>query len=170
MIERLKLLASFLLVVAAANVGAEGNAQKIYRRLLPPSAPRGGKCGGERFVGSGVVALADDVAVTAWHVIFDARAVWAIFADGQRVQVVGCIDRDASRDLALIKLEKRLPHRRAGLAREMQSVASRAYVIGAPKGYAFSISDGLVSQIREVDGYAHYQISCPISPATAEGR
>jgi hypothetical protein len=40
-------------------------------------------------------------------------------------------------------------------------------VIGAPKGYDFSISDGLISQIRSVDGFLQYQVSCPISPGNS---
>lgn len=31
---------------------------------------------GARFVGSAVLALADDVAITAWHVVCNTRAVW----------------------------------------------------------------------------------------------
>jgi hypothetical protein len=46
-------------------------------------------------------------------------------------------------------------------------VAARAYVIGAPKGYDFSISDGLISQIRSVRGFRQYQLSCPISPGNS---
>ena len=122
---------------------------------------------GETFVGSAVLALADNVAVTTWHVVADARSVWAVFADGQRVKVAGCIDHDPGRDLALLKLEKPMPHRRATLCREMAPVAARAYVIGAPKGYDFSISDGLISQIRSVDGFLQYQLSCPISPGNS---
>ena len=60
-----------------------------------------------------------------------------------------------------------MPHRRATLCREMEPVAARAYVIGAPKGYDFSISDGLISQIRSVDGFLQYQLSCPISPGNS---
>ncbi len=122
---------------------------------------------GERFVGSAVIALADDVALTAWHVVADARSVWAVFANGQRVKVIGCIDHDGVRDVALLKLEKRLPHRKAALCPELQAVAARAYVIGAPKGYDFSISDGLISQTRMVDGVLQYQMSCPISPGNS---
>ncbi|MCL4180916.1 MAG: trypsin-like peptidase domain-containing protein [Verrucomicrobia bacterium] len=124
---------------------------------------------GERFVGSAVLALADDVALTAWHVVADARSVWALFADGQRVEVTGCIDHDGVRDLALLKLAKRMPHRQAALCRELQSVAARAYVIGAPRGYDFSISDGLISQIRSVNGSLQYQVSCPISTGNSGG-
>jgi len=122
---------------------------------------------GEKFVGSAVLARADDVALTTWHVVADARSVWAVFADGQRVKVTGCLDRDSRRDVALLKLERSLPHRQAALCREMQPVASRAYVIGTPKGYGFSISDGLISQIRSVDGFSQYQVSCPISPGNS---
>jgi serine protease Do len=122
---------------------------------------------GQRFVGSAVLARGNDVALTAWHVVADARSVWAVFADGQRVKVIGCIDHNGGRDLAILKLERRLPRRQAALCRELQSVAARAYVIGAPKGYDFSISDGLISQIRSVNGFQQYQLSCPISPGNS---
>ena len=48
-------------------------------------------------------------------------------------------------------------------------VGSRAYVIGAPKGYEFSVADGLISQMRKVDGMSQYQVSCPISGGNSGG-
>ena len=144
--------------------------EKLYQRVLPSVMTLEVESqSGERFVGSAVLALADDVALTAWHVVADARSVWAVFADGQRVEVTGCIDHDGVRDLALLKLEKRMPRRQAALCRELQSVAARAYVIGAPKSYDFSISDGLISQLRSVNGSLQYQVSCPISPGNSGG-
>jgi len=142
--------------------------EKLYQKVLPSvmTLEVESQCG-EKFVGSAVLALADDVAVTAWHVVADARTVWAIYADGQRVKVIGCIHQDASRDLALLKLEKPRFHRQATLCGELQAVAGRIYVVGTPKGYAFSISDGLISQIRTVDGFREYQLSCPISPGNS---
>jgi hypothetical protein len=122
---------------------------------------------GEKFVGSAVLALADDVALTAWHVVADARTVWAVFADGRRVRALGFIDYDSKRDVALLKLEKPQSRRQAVLVRELQPVAARAYVIGAPKGYDFSISDGLISQTRMVGDVLQYQLSCPISPGNS---
>jgi hypothetical protein len=142
--------------------------EKLYQKVLPSVMTLEVKSqSGEKFIGSAVLALADDVALTAWHVVADARSVCAVFADGQRVNVTGCIDYDSGRDLALLKLEKRLPQRRAALGRELPSVAARAYVIGSPKGYDFSISDGLISQIRSVQGFLQYQLSCPISPGNS---
>jgi hypothetical protein len=155
---------------APAGLHAALTPEKLYPKVLPSVMTLEVKSqSGEKFIGSAVLALADDVVLTAWHVVADARSVCAVFADGQRVNVIGCIDCDGGRDLALLKLEKRLPHRRAALGRELPAVAARAYVIGSPKGYAFSfsISDGLISQIRSVQGSVQYQLSCPLSPGNS---
>lgn len=153
---------------APAGLHAALTPEKLYQKVLPSVMTLEVESqSGEKFIGSAVLALADDAALTAWHVVADARSVWAVFADGQRVKVLGCIDKDGARDLALLKLEKRLPHRQAALGRAGPSVAARAYVIGAPKGYDFSISDGLISQIRPMHGFLQYQLSCPISPGNS---
>ena len=155
---------------APAGLHAALTPEKLYQKVLPSVMTLEVKSqSGEKFIGSAVLALADDVVLTAWHVVADARSVCAVFADGQRVNVIGCIDYDGGRDLALLKLEKRLPHRRAVLGRELTAVAARAYVIGSPKGYDFSISDGLISQIRSLNGFLQYQLSCPISPGNSGG-
>src|ERR1035441_1772458 len=104
--------------------------EKLYQTVLPSVMTLEVESqSGEKFLGSAVLALADDVAVTAWHVVADARTVWAVYADGQRVQVIGCIQHDALRDLALLKLEKPRSHRQATLCGDMQAVASRIYFV-----------------------------------------
>ena len=142
--------------------------EKLYQSVLPSVMTLEVEShSGEKFVGTAVLALDDDVALTAWHVVADARSVWAVFADGQRVRVTGFVDHEDGRDVALLKLEKPMAQRQAVLGRELQPVAARAFVIGAPKGYDFSISDGLISQTRMVDGALQYQLSCPISPGNS---
>lgn len=142
------------LAVTPAAWPAELAPEKLYQKVLPSVMTLDVESqSGEKFLGRAVLVLADDAVLTAWHVVADARSVWANFADGQRVKVIGCIDQDVVRDLALLKLEKKMPNRQARVSRELPSVAARAYVIGAPKGYDFSISDGLISQIRSVDGF-----------------
>ena len=174
MTAKLHPILSLSLWLTCAGTPKEAHAalapEKLYQKVLPSVMTlEVENHGGQRFVGSAVLARANDVALTAWHVVADARSVGAVFADGQRVKVIGCIDHDAGRDLAILKLEKRLPRRQAVLCQELQSVAARAYVIGAPKGYDFSISDGLISQIRTLNGFLQYQLSCPISPGNSGG-
>ena len=48
-------------------------------------------------------------------------------------------------------------------------MGSRVYVIGAPRGLDFTISDGLLSQVREIEGLKQYQFSCPASPGNSGG-
>src|SRR5262245_42866201 len=173
MTRRLKLFVGCGVVMAlivGVFLHAKLKPETIYRRLSPSvmTLTIENKAG-ERFVGSAFVALADDLAITAWHLIADARSVWATFADGQRMKVNGCVDRSAERDLALIKLEKPMPGRKAPLSFDEYPVGARAYVIGSPRGLDFSISDGLISQIRQIDGFQQYQLSCPISPGNSGG-
>jgi S1-C subfamily serine protease len=159
-----------LVASSSVSFSAETKAEKIYRKVLPAVMTlEVDNFDGDRFVGSGILGLADDVVITAWHVVSDARSVKAVFADGTRLQVIGCIDSDGERDLALLKLEKPLRGRKVAFARNLQPVATRTFVIGAPKGFGFSISDGLLSQIRDIDGIPQYQISCPISPGNSGG-
>ena len=94
----LVLLVTF--VVAPVGLHASLTPEKLYQKVLPSVMTLEVESqSGERFIGSAVLAMADDVAVTAWHVVANARTVWAVFADGQRLKVIGCIHQDALRDL-----------------------------------------------------------------------
>ena len=143
--------------------------EDIYQRLLPSVVTLTVEnAAGEKFVASAFLALGDGMAVTSWHVISDAARVSAKFSDGQTVEVSGVIDRDERHDLALIKLGA-ANGAQVRLCTKNPRVGARAYVIGAPKGFEFSITDGLISQIQSVDGFDQYQVSCPISAGNSGG-
>ncbi len=150
-------------------VAQEMRPEEIYRQLLPSIVTlQVENQAGAHYVGTGFLALSNTVAVTAWHVVADARKVTARFADNEFVDVVGVVDKDEKNDLALIRLA---PSSRPQVTLNPTNapIGSRAYVIGAPKGYEFSIADGLISQMRKVDGLNQYQVSCPISGGNSGG-
>jgi serine protease Do len=123
---------------------------------------------GETYIGTAFLALDKNVAVTAWHVVSDAVKVSAKFSDDRVVKIDGLIDKDEKHDLALIRLDgAEAPE--ASLCVLKPAIGSRAYVIGAPKGFDFSITDGLISQIQEIHGSDEYQVSCPISGGNSGG-
>jgi len=123
---------------------------------------------GKHFVGSAFLAVGERLAVTAWHLVYDARRVEARFSDNQRVKVLGLVDRNEKLDLALVKLEAGgRPMVKLGCA--TPRIGSRIYVVGSPRGFDFSMSEGLIGQIRELDGVRYYQVSCPISPGDSGG-
>lgn len=123
---------------------------------------------GSKVTGSGFLAQKEGLAVTAWHVVRNAKKVSAKFENGEEFEVSGLVDRDEKRDVALVRVKV---FGRTLIATEANdpAVGSKAYVIGAPKGLEFSISDGLISQVRTIDGVKVFQYSCPSSPGNSGG-
>src|SRR5262249_46006666 len=90
------------------------------------------------------------------------------FHTGESAEVIGLIDADERRDLALIQV--RISNSEwLKVSTKDPEVGSRAYVIGAPLGLEFSISDGLISQVQSVENGRVYQFSCPASPGNSGG-
>jgi len=157
---------------AMAVQGSPGNVgpEELYRRVLPSVLTvRADLTDGSVSQGSGFLALGENLAVTAWHVVKGARRVTVRFADKEEFEATGIVDKDESRDLALLRV------RVAGrpilmIAPTPPAVGSRVYAIGSPRGLEFSISDGLVSQIRQGDsGTKFVQFSAPASPGSSGG-
>jgi serine protease Do len=143
--------------------------EEIYQKLLPSVMTlRVENARGETYIGTAFLALDKNVAVTAWHVVSDATKVTAKFSDDRVINVDRLIDKDEAHDLALIHLDG-ANRPTAPLCFADPLVGSRAYVIGAPKGFDFSITDGLVSQIQKIHGSDEYQVSCPISGGNSGG-
>jgi len=123
---------------------------------------------GKHFVGTAFLAAGSGLAVTAWHVVHDARRVEARFSDNHRVTVIGLVDKNEKLDLALLQLAAG-SRPRITLSASTPRIGSRVYLVGSPRGLDFSISEGLISQIRTLDGVRYYQLSCPISPGDSGG-
>jgi S1-C subfamily serine protease len=123
---------------------------------------------GRHFVGTAFLAAGNRLAVTAWHVVHDARRVEARFSDNQRVTVVGLVDKNEKLDLAMLQLDTG-SRPRITLSTSTPRIGSRVYLLGSPRGLDFSFSEGLISQIRTLDGVRYYQLSCPISPGDSGG-
>jgi S1-C subfamily serine protease len=123
---------------------------------------------GKIATGTAFMALREGMAITAWHVVSGAKRVTAKFSSGEEFEVSGIVDQDVKRDVAIIRV-KTFGKPMLALEPLDPAVGSKAYVIGAPRGLDFSISDGLVSQIRIVDGMKQIQFSCPASPGNSGG-
>ncbi len=124
--------------------------------------------GGGTATGTGFLAIKEGVAVTAWHVISDAESVVAKFADGQEYEVSGLIDKDEKRDIAIVRV-KVVDRPMLNFITKDPEIGSKAYVLGAPEGLDFSITDGIVSQLRTLDGTKQYQYSAPTNQGNSGG-
>ena len=121
-----------------------------------------------KYTGTAFLIDKAGIAATAWHVVDHATAVTAKFSDGQEFDASGVIDKDEKRDVALIRV-KVAGRPVLDVATAEPPVGAKAYVIGSPEGLDFSITEGLVSQIRDIDQRKVIQFSCPASPGNSGG-
>jgi S1-C subfamily serine protease len=143
--------------------------QDVYKRILPSIVTlHVQKQDGTIASGTAFMALKDGLAVTAWHVVSDASVVVAKFSNGEEFEASGLVDKDERRDVAIIRV-KVSGRPILSLATNEPDIGSNVYAVGAPKGFEFTISDGLLSQIQIVDGIKQYQFSCPASSGNSGG-
>jgi VWFA-related protein len=119
---------------------------------------------------SGVLVSADGFVVTNAHVVEGCRSISATRISGASRRSTEAVLKyyDKKSDTAVLKAEGQgfeffdLPARTA-------RVGERVYAIGNPRGLEQSISEGIVSGLREEDGISWIQHSAPISPGSSGG-
>jgi S1-C subfamily serine protease len=111
--------------------------------------------------GSGFIAE-DGAVVTNFHVIKGIDDAYIKLSNGARKHVLGLAHYSDGADIAVL-LVPNDKIRGLSLAPSLPEVGERIYVIGNPGIFAGTLSDGLVSALRD-DGYgAVVQITAPIS-------
>lgn len=106
---------------------------------------------------------------TNYHVIEGATTVRIIGADGDTLAATTHAEAaDAGLDLAILPA----PEGHSGglwLETLYPYVGDRVWAYGSPKGLAGTMTDGIVSAVRERGGRTVLQISAPISPGSSGG-
>ena len=115
------------------------------------------------FVGDGIIA-------TNYHVIKGASKAWCYSGKttGYKFDIAGYLAVDSVNDLILLKINvlNRTPIK---FSTTPVVIGQKVYVIGSPKGLEKTISDGIVSSLRDFDGYKLIQITAAISPGSSGG-
>ena len=118
--------------------------------------------------GSGFI-VAPQVVATNHHVVSGmTKAVCFTDADGTRYVVDGYLLADEANDLALLKVSG-LTERPLIISPYDARPGQRIYVMGTPIGLEGTISEGLISSVRNLRGGKKLQISAPISEGSSGG-
>lgn len=143
-------------------VEEQGKAVLVVLNLGPGMALRGH--------GSGFLVRQNGVFVTNFHVIERATAVGIRLRDGREFAVTGIVELKPELDLAVLKTDALgLPVVSLGDSDAVKA-GERAIAIGSPMGLENTVSDGLVSAIRQVGpGERIFQFTSPISPGSSGG-
>lgn len=163
------LLPLALILVAASFVHAEETLPNLVKRVKPAVvAIATYDANGEALMTGSGFFLRPDQIVTNLHVIRGAvRAeIKTLEGKGKIFPVLGTLAVDEEGDLALLSVE--MPVERAArsteLTTELPDEGETIFVIGNPLKLEGSVSDGIVSAVREVpNSYRIIQITAPIS-------
>jgi tetratricopeptide (TPR) repeat protein len=118
--------------------------------------------------GSGFFVSFDKI-ITNRHVIERASRVELQLSNGRKYPARGIVAVDGEGDLALLQVE--VPREFAiplSIIQRVPLEGESVVVIGNPFGLEGSVSNGIVSAVREISGYGRIiQITAPISPGSS---
>jgi serine protease Do len=122
-------------------------------------------------LGTGFVVSADGLIATNLHVIGEARPLRVALEDGTELEVEAVHATDARLDLALLKVKAEgLKALRLGDSDAVEQ-GERLVAMGNPEGLEFSVVEGVVSAIREmeIEGVPMLQVAVPIERGNSGG-
>jgi S1-C subfamily serine protease len=118
---------------------------------------------------SGFLVRSDGVFVTNEYVIDGAASASVELSNGDIFDDVVLLDSDKRRDLAILKVKAlNTPVSTLGDS-DLLEVGQHVIAIGNPEGLTRSVSDGIVSAIRQGDGFKVIQTTAPISHGSSGG-
>lgn len=114
--------------------------------------------------------ISDDRIATNFHVINYGTEAKVVLNGGVSVGVSGVIAFNPDKDLAVLELKRPLAGRGIELSNALPNPGARIAVFGSPRGFAATMSEGIVSAIRndETHGYV-IQMTAPISHGNSGG-
>lgn len=125
-------------------------------------------------LGTGFLVTSSGVFVTNYHVIQGIFPAQVKLSNGDAFDNLMIVDTDERKDIAVLKVKGfKLPAVTLGDSDAVKP-GDKITVIGNPKGLEGSVTDGLVSAVRDIkdivpawDGYKAMQISAAISPGSS---
>ena len=154
----------FLFITCFASTVLAQDATLIYKNNVNSTVTIETDIG----LGSGFF-IGENIIVTNYHVIEGATEAYCYTNNSsEKYKIAGFIAKDKSVDLILLKVIE-LNRPAIKMANSPSILGQKIYVLGSPKGLPATISDGIISGLRDFDGTKLIQITAPISPGSSGG-
>lgn len=119
--------------------------------------------------GSGFIVSPQGALVTNLHVLRGAQSVRVKLPNGDIYKTQDVVDVDDAKDIAVLKLKGfKLPVVKLGDS-DQTEIGESITVISSPEGLTNSLSTGVVSGVRRLEGLRVFQITAPISQGSSGG-
>lgn len=129
------------------------------------------RTGNQLSQGSGFVVSRNGGIATNYHVVESAHSVLVEFMDGRSYGNIRLVAGHPSRDLAVLYIAGEDASFSPVVLGNSEDVvvAEDVLAIGNPYGWETSVSSGIISGIRSMEGYELLQITAPISVGSSGG-
>jgi serine protease Do len=120
-------------------------------------------------IGTGFFISKSGDLVTNYHVLYGRFGADIKTADGETYRIKTIVAQNQATDLLKVGVD--IPAERVRwleVSDEPPLIAQHVVVVGSPMGLEQSVSDGIISSVRQIPGVGiFYQISAPISPGSS---
>ncbi len=123
--------------------------------------------GGAERKGAGIIVGTNEV-VTNCHVVSAGTSLVVQFSDGERSSAA-LGGRFGGLDLCALAVRTGDRPRAEIVPLANVKVGQKVFAIGSPFSLSLTLSDGLISGLRQVEGHTMIQTSAPISPGSSGG-
>jgi len=171
--------AAILFLLPLASFAQGKSAEKIYRQLNDAVVRIYTHHNDNSMHGqaSGVILKEKGWIVTNYHVLGDASVIYAEH-NGQYIQLDSIVAMDPKKDILILQLKnsknkeayKSIPNIRIADSDQLR-VGQKIFAIGSPFGFENTISEGIISGLRQTENKQQnmIQISAPISSGSSGG-
>jgi S1-C subfamily serine protease len=126
--------------------------------------------------GSGFIIDSDGLAGSNYHVFRGVTQAFAECCNGRKFEIHSVEGADLNKDLVVFQLyelkksrkPQNLPHVTFAPTKDLK-VGQRVIAVGSPQGLENTVSDGILSAVREYDAVRYLQITAPISAGSSGG-
>jgi tetratricopeptide (TPR) repeat protein len=167
-IQRLVFAAIICVVVAYSSTAQTG--RDIARDAFPSVVlivAENSKTG-ESTLGSGFF-VSGDLIVTNYHVVKGASKITVKLVGSEAEHEAEVVAYNAAKDLAILKVDRILARPLSLGDISDVGVGDEVYVIGNPEGLEATMSQGIVSGIRQIEGNRLFQITAAVSHGSSGG-
>lgn len=157
-----------IFIALAGSTGASAQDGKAVFSRMQNSVYLVRASGQSDSIQGSAVRIGPNAVVTNCHVIANAAAITVMTRKTQHTAKL--LHADIARDLCTLSVLD-LPPSEIPVVRRLETirVGERAFALGAPRGLELSLSEGIVSSIRESEVGRLVQTTAPISPGSSGG-
>lgn len=166
------LLVSIIMLISSASTSGQERLERTFDKIIPSTVViLAHNDTGKISQGSGFFINKSGIIITCLHVLKGSDRYEIKTADGNVYPVTEVINKDIEGDLVCIRAE--VPRNSIypiPIASAFPKIGEEIVTVGSPLGLEKSVSNGIVSAIRDLMGYGTViQISAPISRGSSGG-